>query len=101
MIAEICGMTPDASVLRRKMSASTSFGFTLRFHRLRLLPIFEELLEADVRERMVEQLIDDGRRARRDVGAEARRLDDVNRVTAARDEDLGREVVVRVDLDDV
>src|SRR5438067_147469 len=96
-----CRSAPPPSSARRSRSASTSFGFTLRFHRLRLLPIFEELLEADVRERMVEQLIDDGRRACRDVGAEACRLDDVNRVTAARDEDLGREVVVRVDLDAV
>src|SRR5438128_5285912 len=96
-----CRSAPPPSSARRSRSASTSFGFTLRFHRLRLLPVFEELLEADVRERMVEQLIDDGRRARRDVGAEACRLDDVDRMTAARDEDLGREVVVRVDLDDV
>ena len=46
-----------------------------RFYRLRLLPVLEELLEADVGERMVEHLIDDRRRAGRDVGAHARRFD--------------------------
>ena len=47
---------------------------------LRLLPVLQELLEADVGERMLEALLDHRRRHGHDVGAHARRLDDVNRV---------------------
>src|SRR3954453_12319937 len=68
---------------------------------LSLLPVLQEFLEADAGERMVEQRIDHRRWAGRDVGAHARRFDDVNRVTAARDEDFRGEVVVVVDLDDL
>ena len=50
---------------------------------------------------MVEHLIDDGRRTRRNVGPHARRFDDVNGMAAAGDEDLGGEVVVVVDVDDL
>src|SRR5438876_1216113 len=55
---------------------------------LRLLPILQEFFQPDRGERMIEQLIDDGRWTRGDVGAHARRLDDVNRVTAAGDQHL-------------
>src|SRR5437660_1220902 len=70
-------------------------------HRLHFLPILQELLEADGRERMVEELIDHRGRTGRDVGAHPRGLDDVDRMTAAGDEDLGGELVVVVDLDDL
>ena len=47
--------------------------------RLRLLPVLQELLEPDVGQRMLEQRLDHRRRAGADVGAHARRLDDVHR----------------------
>ena len=40
---------------------------SLGFHRLRFFPVLQEFLEADARERVVEELIDDGRRTRADV----------------------------------
>src|SRR5207244_695107 len=72
-----------------------------RLDRLRLLPILQELLEADVRERMIVERIDYRRRTRRDVGAHARGFDDVHRVAAACDEHFGLEVVVVVDCHDL
>ena len=65
----------DVFWLHRAWSTATS---ALR-DRLDLFPVLQELLEADVGERMVEQLIDDRRRTGADVGAHARRLDDVDR----------------------
>ena len=76
-------------------------GFTYALTRLRFLPILQELLETDVRERMVEQLIDHGRRTGADIGAHSRGFDDVDGMTAAGDEDFGLEVVVLEDLHDL
>ena len=73
----------------------------LRVAGLGLLPVRQELLQPDVGQRMIEQRVDHRRRAGADVGAHARRLDDVHRAARAGDEDLGLEVVVAVDLDDV
>src|SRR6185436_11847552 len=44
-----------------------------------LLPVGEELLQADLGQRVIEERLDHRRRAGADVGAEARRFDDVHR----------------------
>src|SRR4029453_2654274 len=72
-----------------------------RLYCLSLFPILQELLQADVGERMVEHLLDYRRRAGGDVGAQLGRFDDVNGMTAAGDEDFRRELVVAVDRDDL
>src|SRR6476659_6774119 len=94
---------PPPSSARRSRSASTLCGSVMAsgFDRLRFLPILQEFLEADIRQRVVEQLIDDRRRTRGDIGAQPRRLDDVNRMAAAGDENLGGEIVVLVDVHDL
>src|SRR5690606_23090181 len=50
-----------------------------RAHPLALFPVLQEVREPDVGERMVEQRVDHLGRTGADVGAEARRLDDVHR----------------------
>ena len=67
---------------------------------LRLFPVLEEVRQADVGQRVLEELIDHLRRARADVGAHLRGLDDVNRMARAGDEHFGLERIVPVDLDD-
>jgi hypothetical protein len=44
-----------------------------------LLPVVEEALQADVGQRVLEELLEDGERQRRHVGAGERRVDDVQR----------------------
>src|SRR5262249_46703020 len=62
-----------------------------------LLPVFDELLQTDVGERMVCELLDDLERDRADVGSELRRLQHVRRAANARHEHLGVKPVVLVD----
>src|SRR4051812_24007803 len=68
---------------------------------LRLLPVSDELLQADVGQRMVEERIDDSGGTRADVRSHPRGFDDVHRAARAGDENLRRELVVAEDLDDL
>src|SRR5215203_4509938 len=99
--------SPPPSSARRSRSARGSdgsmvgtrvSGWRSRLNRLRLLPVLQKFFEADRRQGVVEQLLDNRRRTGADVGAHARRLDDVDRVAAAGNEHFGRELVVVVDL---
>src|SRR5215217_6829556 len=67
----------------------------------RLRPVGGEALQALVGERVPEELADDGRGRRHDVGADHRRLEDVDRVADAGDQDLGLEIVIVVDGPDL
>src|ERR1700722_18219994 len=93
--------SPPPSSARRSRSARTSSGCTLRFGSLRLLPVLEELLQPDRGQRMVEQRLDHRGRTGGDVGADAGGFDHVHRMPAAGHQDLGREVIVGVDLHDL
>src|SRR5438094_618278 len=64
---------------------------------VRLLVVLEKLREADVRERMANELANDGHGKRRAVRADHRRLHHVHRMAHARGEHLRVEVEVRVD----
>src|SRR5262249_38256493 len=83
--------------IREALSATTRS----RASRVCLLPVLEEMLEADVGEWMVEERLDDLRRAGADIGAEPGRLDDVHRMPAACDEHFRGELVVTKDLEDL
>src|SRR5262245_58046451 len=89
--------SPPPSSARRSRSLRLSSGFDTRC----IFPFFEELLEIDVGERMLEALLDHGGRTGHDIGAHPRRLDDVNRVTDAGDQHLGRVFVVVEDVNDL
>ena len=61
-----------ALVVRQNLAfvhALVDLATTLRLERLRLLPVRQELREPDIGERVVEQHVDDLRRACADVGA--------------------------------
>ena len=73
----------------------------LRLTACDFLPVLQELLEADVGERVVEQLIDHRRRTRAMSAPMRAASIDVNRMAAAGDQHFGRELVVVVDLDDL
>ena len=94
-----CVSGPSCRCCSRDSDAPSHGASTCRL--VRLLPVLQKLLEPDRRQGMVEQLIDHGGRAGADVCADARRVDDVDRVAAAGDQHLGRELVVVVDLDDL
>src|SRR5471032_681943 len=100
--------SPPPSSARRSRSARTSSGFMVGGRRARsgfdglgFLPVLEKLLQPDGRERVVEQLLDQRRRTCRDVRAHPRGLDHMDRMAAAGDEHLGRELVVVVDVHDL
>src|SRR5574339_265803 len=65
------------------------------------LPVREKLLQADVRERMLRELQENRERTCRDVRAHPSCLLYVHRVTNRRDEDLGRELVMTIDVEDL
>src|SRR5712691_6194102 len=67
----------------------------------RLGPVVEELFEADVGERVLHELFEDGEGHGGDVGAGLGGVDDVQRIADGRREHLGLEAVVAVDLADV
>src|SRR5205807_5353534 len=67
----------------------------------RLVPVVEELLEADVRQRVLHELLEHGERQGRHVRPRLRGVDDVQRAPDRRGEYLRLEAVVPVDLDDV
>src|SRR4051812_20792350 len=67
----------------------------------RLLPIGEEGLQATIGQRVLEELADDRRGGRHDVGADQGGLEDVDRVADGGDQDLGSKVVIVVDLTDL
>ena len=69
--------------------------------RLRLLPVRDELFQPDIGQRVVEQRVDHRRGAGADVRSHACRFDDVHRTARAGDENLGRELIVVEDLDDL
>ena len=69
--------------------------------RLRLLPVLEEPLEADVGERVLEALFDHRGRRSRDIGAHPRSLDDVDGMAHARHQYLGGQVGAVEDVDDL
>src|SRR5439155_9612961 len=66
-----------------------------------LRPVLQELLEADVGQRMLHELLEHRERDRHDVGAGLRGVDHVERVTDRRGEHLGLEALDAVDLADV
>src|SRR5688572_15915693 len=88
--------SPPPSSARRSRSSSC-----LSCNALSLLPVLEELFQADVGQRMLEHRLDDRGGTGADVRPHARRLDHVNGMAHGRDQDLGRELIVLVDVDDV
>src|SRR5262245_25180184 len=66
-----------------------------------LLPIGQELCLPLIGQRMIEQLVDNLKRHRRDVGAQAGRFDHMNRIPQTRSEHFSLPVVVLIDLDNV
>src|SRR5262249_9285988 len=66
-----------------------------------LRPVVEELLEPDVRQRMLHQLLEHRERDRHDVGAGLGGVDDVERVADRGSEDLSLEALDAVDLTDI
>src|SRR5262249_19586981 len=66
-----------------------------------LLGVLDELLEADIGQRMLHELREHAERDGADVRAEQRGVDHVRRVAHRRDQHLGLEVVVVVDLHDL
>src|SRR5438128_6826963 len=83
--------SPPPSSARRSRSAKTSSvnRRPSHFGALGLLPILQEFLQADVGERMLEQLVDHRRGHRHDVGAHPRGFDHVNGIAHAGDEHFG------------
>ena len=67
----------------------------------RLLPVRQERLQPIVGQRVFEELADDGRGGGHHVGADLGGFVDVDRVADARDQYLGREIVIVVDEPDV
>src|SRR4029450_12900424 len=68
---------------------------------LALLPVAQELLQPDVRQRMFEARVKHGGRARADVGATACGFYNCHGVTYPRYHNLGPEIIVAVNLDDL
>src|SRR5213594_1711792 len=97
------GPPPDsASWFLRLSSSSRSRANSAFPHLLRqLLPVLEELLQADVGERMLDQGLQHGKRHRGDIGPDARGLHDVQGVPDAGGQDLALEVVIVEDGPDL
>src|SRR5436190_3422773 len=95
--------SPPPSAARRSRSAKTSSikRRPSHFGALGLLPILQELLEADVGQGMFEQLIDDRCRDGHHVRAHARGLDHVNRAAHTRDEHFRRVVGIVEQVDNL
>src|SRR5438477_8407416 len=72
-----------------------------RLRLLRLAVVLEELLLSGVGERMVEELLQDGERHRRDVGTGERGLRDVHRTPDRGREDLGGDLLLAIGGDDI
>src|SRR5262245_13962963 len=66
-----------------------------------LLPVFQESLQTDARERVIEESVDYGRGTCSDVRTHSGRLDDVYGMAATGNQHIGCEVVVVVNLDDI
>lgn len=65
------------------------------------VPVGEELLKADIGQRMLNHLLIDAIRHRANVSPCQRRFNDVHRVPDARNQDFGFEIVVVVDGNDL
>src|SRR5437660_1208203 len=71
------------------------------FNYRNLFPIFQELLDSFVRERMLQQLIEYFRRHGADIGATEACLDDVHGIADGRDQHLSLEFIVVEDRHDI
>src|SRR5512147_2493754 len=68
---------------------------------LQFLPVSQELLDPDIRERMLHELIDHAEGDRCDMRAGKGRVHDMERIPDARDDHFRREPVVLVDIHDL
>src|SRR5207302_510615 len=84
-----CGLKGDADEAGRSGAGGRAGTAMERLElRARLRPVVQELLEADLRQRVLDQRLEDGERHRRDVRAGLRGVDHVERIADGRGEDL-------------